>query len=165
MATGEELAAAGEKAIEAYGLAAMCTLRLNNSTGAEAEYWKLQAGNATSAANKIVRDKGWGAVFAVLARAAQAGDCQELRTKTAQVRDAINVRPQPDIPADVRVGDYPLLASVAWQLDANQRLTALEALKTYERNWRHLDHATMSSEERAFLESLVNKYSSGVLLV
>lgn len=70
-----------------------------------------------------------------------------------------------DAPEEVRVGDYPLLRAAAWQLDADSRLSAFEALRTYERNWRHLDHAAMSSEERALIQALADKYSKGMLLV
>lgn len=68
-------------------------------------------------------------------------------------------------PETVRVGDYPLLRAAAWQLDPDSRLTAYEALRTYERSWRHLDHATMDDEERTFIQALADKYSKGVLLV
>lgn len=70
-----------------------------------------------------------------------------------------------DGPESVRVGDYPSLRAAAWQLDADSRLSGFEALRTYERNWRHLDHAAMSGEERALIQGLADKYSRGVLLV
>lgn len=54
-----------------------------------------------------------------------------------------------DAPEKMRVGDYPQLRAAAWQLDADTCLDGFEALRTYERNWRHLDHGAMSSEERA----------------
>ncbi|MGC4934629.1 helix-turn-helix domain-containing protein [Gordonia sp. DT30] len=87
-----------------------------------------------------------------------------------------NTRPQPEksgevetanhvVPEEVRVGDYPLLSAAAWQLDADCRLSGFEALRTYERNWRHLDHAAMGDEERSLIHALADKYSKGVLLV
>jgi hypothetical protein len=70
-----------------------------------------------------------------------------------------------ETPEKVRVGDYPLLSAVAWQLDAEARLDGFEALRTYERNWRHLDHAAMGAEEKALIQALADRYSKGILLV
>lgn len=70
-----------------------------------------------------------------------------------------------EMPEQVRVGDYPLLKAAAWQLDADSRLNAFEALRTYERNWRHLDLAAMGGEERALVQTLADRYNKGVLLV
>lgn len=67
--------------------------------------------------------------------------------------------------ATVRVGDYPQLHAIAWQLRPDTELTGPEALRLYERNWRHVDHAAMSDEERAFVQQLVDRHSGGVLLV
>lgn len=72
---------------------------------------------------------------------------------------------KPVAPEEVRVGDYPLLRAAAWQLDPDTRLDGFEALRTYERNWRHLDHANMSVEERTLVQALADRYSKGVLLV
>lgn len=67
--------------------------------------------------------------------------------------------------ATVRIGDYPQLHAIAWQLRADTELTGAEALQLYERNWRHVDQAAMSDEERAFVQQLANAHSGGVLLV
>ncbi|MUL61088.1 hypothetical protein B5P44_00610 [Mycobacterium sp. CBMA 213] len=65
----------------------------------------------------------------------------------------------------VRVGDYPQLHAIAWQLRADTELTGAEAMQLYERNWRHVDQAAMSDEERAFVQQLAERRSGGVLLV
>lgn len=70
-----------------------------------------------------------------------------------------------ETPEKVRVGDYPLLAATAWQLDADSHLDGFEALRTYERNWRHLDHTAMGDKEKALIQALADRYSKGVLLV
>lgn len=44
-----------------------------------------------------------------------------------------------EVPEQVRVGDYPLLRAAAWQLDADSRLNAFEALRTYRENPHRLD--------------------------
>ncbi len=67
--------------------------------------------------------------------------------------------------ATVTVGDYPGLRSLAWQTDAGTELTEVEALNLYERGWRHLDQATLTDRERAFVQHLADTYSGGSLLV
>lgn len=73
--------------------------------------------------------------------------------------------PAQPAPATVRVGDFPQLRAIAWQLRAETELTGVEALQLYERNWRHVDQAAMSDEERAFVQQLADAHSGGVLLV
>lgn len=68
-------------------------------------------------------------------------------------------------PETVRVGDFPQLHAIAWQLRAETELTGVEALQLYERNWRHVDQAAMSDEERALVQQLADTHSGGVLLV
>ena len=85
----------------------------------------------------------------------------EPRPPRQPARDAEDPTPH----ETVRVGDHPQLHAIAWQLRADTELTGAEALHLYERNWRHVDHAAMSDEERAFVQRLVDEYSGGVLLV
>ncbi|KAA8939261.1 helix-turn-helix transcriptional regulator [Mycobacterium sp.] len=73
--------------------------------------------------------------------------------------------PAQTAPATVRVGDFPQLRAIAWQLRAETELTGVEALQLHERNWRHVDQAAMSDEERALVRRLADTYSGGVLLV
>jgi transcriptional regulator with XRE-family HTH domain len=65
----------------------------------------------------------------------------------------------------VRVGDYPQLQAIAWQLRADTQLRGIDALRMYERNWRHVDRDGMSDDERALIQRLADRYGGGVLLV
>jgi transcriptional regulator with XRE-family HTH domain len=58
------------------------------------------------------------------------------------------------IPAKVRIADYPKLGELAWQVQGTAELTPGEALDVYERNWRHLDPATLGEDERDLVEAL-----------
>jgi transcriptional regulator with XRE-family HTH domain len=64
------------------------------------------------------------------------------------------VRRQGWLPARIRISDYPGLKALAWQIHGAQELTPREALSIYERNWRHLDAAALSQEERDLIEAL-----------
>jgi transcriptional regulator with XRE-family HTH domain len=72
-------------------------------------------------------------------------------TKTAAAKE-------PDrkgwIPVRVRIADYPKLKELAWQVHGTPELTPREALGIYERNWRHLDPATLSEDESDLVEAL-----------
>ena len=48
------------------------------------------------------------------------------------------------LPAVVRLGDYPALKQLAWQLPGVAELTPAQALDLYERNWRHLDRGNLT---------------------
>jgi transcriptional regulator with XRE-family HTH domain len=58
------------------------------------------------------------------------------------------------LPARIRIADYPWLKQLAWQIHGPQELTPREALGIYERNWRHLDTATLSPAEKDLVEAL-----------
>ena len=57
------------------------------------------------------------------------------------------------LPARVRIADYPKLQELAWQVHAPE-LTPREALDIYQRNWRHLDPATLSQDEQDLVDAL-----------
>jgi len=79
---------------------------------------------------------------------------------------AVDVKPQEEaaapaeahrqgwLPARIRIADYPGLKELAWQVHGPQELTPHEALGIYERNWRHLDPATLSATERDLVDAL-----------
>lgn len=67
--------------------------------------------------------------------------------------------------ATIRVGDYPQLRLIAWQLGADTEISEADALQLYERNWRHIDHAALQRRERAFLQHLTDTWGHGRLLV
>lgn len=102
-----------------------------------------------------------------LVNAAEAvGLTIELSTTRPPVEERDEQAPvDPGMVEMVRVGDYPLLRAAVWQLDADTVLDGFEALRTYERNWRHLDHATVGTQEKALIQALADRYSKGVLLV
>jgi transcriptional regulator with XRE-family HTH domain len=105
-------------------------------------------------------------IGAYLNAAAALGLRLTLDEPQAQGRQpARKAAPAQTAPETVRVGDFPQLHAIAWQLRAETELTGLEALQLYERNWRHVDQAAMSYEERAFVQQLADTHSAGVLLV
>ena len=65
----------------------------------------------------------------------------------------------------IRIGDYPQLRQIAWQLSEGTEITEIEALQLYERNWRHLDQAAMLRREQEFVQHLADTWSHGRLLV
>jgi transcriptional regulator with XRE-family HTH domain len=75
-----------------------------------------------------------------------------------QPREAILEQHLPDrrgwIPARVRLADYPQLRELAWQVHGSPELTPREALDIYERNWRHIDIAKLSEEEKDLVDAL-----------
>lgn len=58
------------------------------------------------------------------------------------------------IPARIRLGDYPQLKQIAWQVHGTDALTPVEALSIYERNWRHVDVAALETRERQLIDAL-----------
>ncbi|MGB5112811.1 MAG: hypothetical protein WBO08_14855 [Mycobacterium sp.] len=65
----------------------------------------------------------------------------------------------------VALADYPQLQMISWQLSPGAELTEQEALSRYERNWRHVDTAALTDEERRFIDHLASTYGGGRLLV
>lgn len=68
----------------------------------------------------------------------------------------------------VRVSDYPQLQLLAWHLPGAKGDLAVpgaQALALYERNWRHLEPATLIQRERDLIEALAKAHGNGVLLV
>lgn len=68
-------------------------------------------------------------------------------------------------PMTIRIQDYPQLALITWQRRADSELSEEEALALYEANWRYVDQASMSADEKALLQRLVVQYGHGVLNV
>lgn len=69
------------------------------------------------------------------------------------------------LPARVRLAEYPQLKGLAWQLQGVDELSPADALSLYERNWRHIDRASMVPSERALIQALVDQFGGGRLLV
>ena len=59
------------------------------------------------------------------------------------------------LPLHIQLADYPGLDSLAWQIrEGLEAVTPREALGLYERNWRHLDEASLTAHERALVRAL-----------
>ena len=58
------------------------------------------------------------------------------------------------IPVRVRLGDYPQLKQLAWQVHGIDELTPAEALSIYERNWRHIDVSALQPHEQQLVDAL-----------
>ncbi len=69
------------------------------------------------------------------------------------------------LPERVRLAEFPQLKSLAWQLHGIDELSPTDALNLYERNWRHIDRASLEPAERALLMVLVEQLGGGRLLV
>lgn len=70
-----------------------------------------------------------------------------------------------ELPAQIELSRYPQLARLAWQVGTATMVTPQEALSLYERNWRHVDQAALSDDERAFVAKLGAVLGGGRLLV
>ncbi|MFW0795461.1 helix-turn-helix transcriptional regulator [Gordonia sp. CPCC 205515] len=65
----------------------------------------------------------------------------------------------------VRIGDYQQLQAISWHLSPESSIPEVEALELYERNWRHIDQAAMTDDERRFVQHLADAHGSGIILV
>lgn len=80
------------------------------------------------------------------------------------IRQQSNHQLLPDGP-HIRVGDYPQLTALAWQLDTNALLTDEEVRGIYERNKRFLDIKQISDHERVLMQRLIAEKGMENLLV
>ncbi len=69
------------------------------------------------------------------------------------------------LPDRVRLTDFPQLKGLAWQLHDVEELSPADAFSLYERNWRHIDRASMEPAERTLLQALVDRLGGGRVLV
>lgn len=69
------------------------------------------------------------------------------------------------LPQRIRLDEYPQLKKLAWQLQGVEALSPREALDLYERNWRHVDRASLSPRESALVDALSRTLGAGRLLV
>lgn len=63
---------------------------------------------------------------------------------------------------EIRISDYPQLRFISWSRCDDATVSGEEALSIYERNWRWVDAAKLTVEEKALIETLVQKYGNGV---
>jgi len=69
------------------------------------------------------------------------------------------------VPERIRLDEYPQLKKLAWQLQGVDELSPKDALALYERNWRHVDRASLSQAEAALVRALSQTLGGGRLLV
>jgi transcriptional regulator with XRE-family HTH domain len=62
------------------------------------------------------------------------------------------------LPNKIRVGDFPGLVSLGWQIAPSTVLAPYEAWSMYARNWRHLDRAILSDDETQLLRLLERQF-------
>jgi transcriptional regulator with XRE-family HTH domain len=74
-------------------------------------------------------------------------------------------RRAPRLPPTIRLEDYPQLRRLAWQRKRVDQIAPKEALKLYERNWRHVDRNAMDARELELVKLLVDSLGGGRLLV
>jgi hypothetical protein len=63
----------------------------------------------------------------------------------------------------VRVTDYPMLRDLLWTGRRRELLQAREAFNLYERNWRFVNPAELTTDERALIERLRRRYGDGLV--
>lgn len=94
-----------------------------------------------------------------------AVDAVGLRLELVDPNAAPATSPGAALPAAVRLDDYPQLKRLAWQLQGVEELSPAAALGLYERNWRHIDQASLTAAERALVQALAQQLGGGRLLV
>ena len=64
----------------------------------------------------------------------------------------------------IEIAAFENLKGLCWNR-RERYLSAEEAFRLYERNWRHLDRAALSGDEAALIDALSREFSGGRLLV
>ena len=59
---------------------------------------------------------------------------------------------------------YPQLRALLWSRDEAAPLDGAAALALYERNWRFVDEAALTEEERALIARLVADHGGGAFM-
>lgn len=135
--------------------------QLGVSTVAAAE----AAGMSRVTWHRIERGEPSVSMGAYLSAAAALGLEWELFDPLERQRAQARPETQKPLPARIRLADYPQLRRLAWQMPATTELTPEAALDLYERNWRHVDRAAMTPQERELVEQLAETLGGGRLLV
>jgi hypothetical protein len=65
----------------------------------------------------------------------------------------------------IRLNDYPQLQFIAWNRHKDDSIEEEEAFSLYERNWRWVEQANLSANERRLIERLTQVFGHGVLNV
>lgn len=64
--------------------------------------------------------------------------------------------------AVIRVSDYPYLKQIAWNR-TDEFLPTRDAFALYERNWRFVEPAALTANERQLIDELKHRYGGGIL--
>jgi len=65
----------------------------------------------------------------------------------------------------IKLADYPQLQFIAWNRKKDDFIEEEEAFSLYERNWRWVERANLSADERRLIERLAHVFGHGVLNV
>lgn len=68
-------------------------------------------------------------------------------------------------PTNLKIGQYPQLALIAWSRHPDDEITAEEAFGLYEGNWRFVDQDGLGKEERDLIQALIKTYGNGLMNV
>lgn len=61
--------------------------------------------------------------------------------------------------------NYPQLKFIVWNRNPADLIEEEEAFALYERNWRHIEVAALTDDEKKLIELLTEKFGHGVLNV
>ena len=78
----------------------------------------------------------------------------ELQLQDHEATQAAPAAPSGWWPVRIALADFPQLKALAWQVHGTDHLSPVEAFDIYERNARHMDMASMSSQELALWQAL-----------
>jgi transcriptional regulator with XRE-family HTH domain len=118
--------------------------------GVNAQTVAQSAGISRVTLHRIEKGEPAVTIGAYLNAAAAVG----LHVYASRSNEQIDALHQDTIPVEIDLAAYPQLAKLAWQISSDTRLRPLEAWGIYERNWRHLDQAALTEQERRLIEAL-----------
>jgi transcriptional regulator with XRE-family HTH domain len=82
-----------------------------------------------------------------------------------RARKQQSINPLMSQDSHIRIGDYPQLTALSWQLDVNTLITDEQARGIYERNKRFIDVQKINSHERTLMQRLIAEKGMENLLV
>ncbi|RJL51950.1 hypothetical protein [Pectobacterium carotovorum] len=65
----------------------------------------------------------------------------------------------------IKVADYPQMKACAWYLAPEAQFNEREALDFYERNWKYIEQAKLTVDEKQLIERLAKEIGNGFLNV
>lgn len=61
----------------------------------------------------------------------------------------------------IKLSNYPQLKLIAWHMPDVEELSPEQAAGLYDRNWRHIDQASLTDAERDLINRLNVRYGVG----